>query len=131
MPSQPSMPFGRTEASPEDEDASLVARIVAAYRLAIATPLGSPDSFWLTIFSDLKREIHDALLSDDPRVIQALLRDPSRSDLLYGFDNLAKSLLPNPADPPAHASEIYSLLVQLSEAVGGRAARCPEYPLKV
>ena len=131
MPSQLFMPFGRTEASPENEDVSLVTRIVAAYRLAITTPLGSPDSFWLTIFSDLKREIHDALLAEDPRVIQALLRDPSRSDLLYGFDNLAKSLLPAPADSAAHASDIYSLLVQLSEAVGGRAARCPEYPLKV
>src|SRR5262249_44901094 len=131
MPSQLFMPFGRTEASPEKADVSLVVRIVAAYRLAITTPLGPPDSFWLTIFSDLKREIHDALLAEDLRVIQALLRDPSRSDLLYGFDNLARSLLPAPTDSAAHASDIYSLLVQLSEAVGGRAARCPEYPLKV
>ena len=126
----PSMPFGRTEASPKNDDVSLIARLVAAYRLAVRTPLGSLDSLWLTMFSDLKREIHDALLTNDPTVIQGLLRDPSRSDLLYGFDNLAKSLLPAPADPAAHASEIYSLLVHLSEAVGGRAARCPEYPLK-
>jgi hypothetical protein len=43
---------------------------------------------------------------------EALLRDPSRSDFLYGFDNLAKSLLPAPADTGAHASGIYNLLVQ-------------------
>jgi hypothetical protein len=130
MPSQPLTPFGRTEASPDYEDLSLVRRIVAAYRLAVTTPLGSLDSFWLTGFSELKREIHHALLADDQHEIQALLRHPSRSDLLYGFDNLAKSLLPAPADPAGHANEIYSLLVRLSEAVGGRAARCPEYPLK-
>jgi SAM-dependent methyltransferase len=130
MPSQPLIPFGRTEASPDNEELSLVRRIVAAYRLAVTTPLGSLDSFWLTSFSELKREIHHVLLADDQHEIQALLRHPSRSDLLYGFDNLAKSLLPAPTDPAGHANEIYSLLVELSEAVGGRAARCPEYPLK-
>jgi SAM-dependent methyltransferase len=125
------MPFATTEAPPNIEDLSLVRRIIAAYRLALTSSLGSLDSFWLTNFFELKREVHEALLGDDDRAVQTLLRDPSQSDLLYGFDNLAKTLLPLRPEPVRHSAEMYDLLVKLSEAVGGRAARCPEYPLNV
>jgi hypothetical protein len=148
------MPLGRSTALPPADDLALTRRIIAAYRAAVLTPLDisepltrriiagcraffisplnfcllSPLSFlksaWLNEFAELKRDVHDALMGDDEAAVRALLRDPGRTDLFYGFENLTRSIAPSHVDeeifPRADKEQtiegMFELLSRLCEA---------------
>jgi hypothetical protein len=116
-----------TAMSPSD-DAKLVARVVAAYRAASATALGSKNSFWLQSFSDFKRPIHDALMSRDAEAaVAATLRDPGSNMLFYGFDNLTCRTAPSPSTEIGHHRiPVYDDLLRLAEAIGVQRLDNPE-----
>ena len=83
--------------------------------------------FWDNEFFDVKRSIHIALVSGDLEVVQCLLRDPGKTDLFYGFDNLTRTLMPNPqVEDRVHGIGMYQDLLQLSEALGARRLWNPE-----
>lgn len=109
--------------SVEDDHGALVERIIAAYEQSVGVTQQS-DSFWDNAFFNLKRDVHDALMAKDRRVLAEMLRDPGRTDLFYGFENLARSL--------AHWADyggrnVHLDLMLLSEAMGVERSRNPEY----
>jgi hypothetical protein len=106
-----------------EDDGALVERIIAAYQTSVGVTQRS-DSFWDNAFFNRKREIHDALVAKDRPVLTEMLRDPGRTDLFYGFENLARSVAPgaNYGGRDAHRD-----LMVLSEAVGAARCRSPEY----
>ena len=109
--------------SVEDDHGALVERIIAAYEQSVGVTQQS-DSFWDNAFFNRKREIHDALMAKDRLVLAEMLRDPGRTDLFYGFENLARSL--------AHGANyggrnVHLDLMLLSEALGVERSRNPEY----
>jgi hypothetical protein len=110
-----------------DDDRELVARLIAAYRAALETRTCAPGLFWEGWFFDIKRDVHDALIAGDVSAVQALLRDPGKTDLFYGFDNLCRSI-PSRDTGVEHGAEIYSDLILLSEAVGARRLWNPAMP---
>jgi hypothetical protein len=111
------------------DDTTLVQRIIAAYQASIRTEMGSPGSFWFAALADVKRPIHDALIAGDIPSLQAMLRDPKSTDLFYGFDNLAKSLLGSNAEH-ASSTHAYAQLLRLCDAIGARRIHNPEQPDK-
>lgn len=121
----PATPSGRTANPTGVDDAEIVKRIIAAYQASLPTPASAP-GFWDSQFFDLKRPIHDALVAGDFDTVQSLLRDPARTDLFYGFDNLARTLLSNATtEERVHGIGMYQELLQLSEALGARRLWLP------
>ncbi len=117
--------------TPIDDD-SLAARVVAAYKFSAAR-YESSESFWDTSFADLKSDVHGALINGDLERVQHILRDPGSTDLFYGFDNLARSLLPSePYFTPEDrtGAVVYRDLLMLCEAIGIRALWNPENPVE-
>jgi hypothetical protein len=127
MTELPAAPHAVTGAPPAGEDAALCARIITAYRLAVAGADAPTSSFWDHDFAARKADIHAALLADDPAAAMAMLRDPGRTDLCYGFDNLARGISPS----GDHGRVVYLCLLSLSEAIGARPAWNPEHPMPV
>ena len=122
----PAVPSGCTAAPTGVDDTGLVTRIIAAYQASIALPAGDA-GFWDNEFFDLKRPVHEALISGDLDTVQRLLRDPSKTDLFYGFDNLSRVVLPGwTAADPGHGIVNYQDLLLLSEALGARRLWNPE-----
>jgi hypothetical protein len=109
------------------DDASLITRIIAAYRTASATALGDQGSVWL---SSTKYSIHDALMSREAgTVVAPMLRDPGSNMLFYGFDNLSSGTRdPNAILDNTHHVRVYDDLLRLSEAVGTQRLEYPEGP---
>jgi hypothetical protein len=112
-----------------DEEASLVRRVIRAYKAAATLKLGAPDPLWLTSFAALKRPIHDAIMLNDVAKLATLLHDPAKTDLHYGFDNLSKTLLEHPTDRSGHEVAIAGELHVLCDALGARRQRNPEWPV--
>jgi hypothetical protein len=118
----PTVSFGHSQPDNRPDDAALVDRIRSAYKLAVAASPAPTDSFWEQSYFALKRDVHDAILARDPSIARDMLRDPSKSDLLYGFENLAKSILHwQPDGTPSYLD-----LVTLSQAIGARRQWNPE-----
>jgi hypothetical protein len=101
------------------DDSDLVRRIVAAYRAATQTDLGSLESFWFTSHADPKRPVHDALMREDHEEITRILRAPGLSALFYGFETLVTSGM-YPSDPTDFwdYEAPYDTLRCLAEALG-------------
>jgi len=104
------------------DDAKIVERIIAAYKLALSAAGPASSSIWEQSFFHLKRDIHEALVQSDPVAVRDLLRDPRKSDLLHGFENLARSLR-------SHGPGLlaYLDLLLLSIAIGAHRLWNPEY----
>ena len=134
VPAPSEIPFAPTAVSaapkPTDDD-SFVARVIAAYQFSFAGYEGS-ESFWDTSFADLKADVHDALISGDLDRVRHILGDPGGTDLFYGFDNLARSLIPNgryvPIPGDQNGALIYRELLMLCQAIGVLPLRNPENP---
>jgi hypothetical protein len=74
-------------------DASFLARVRRAYRQALATD-SRTRGMWGTI--DARRaDVHAALLADSDDSLREIFRDPVRTDLYYGVDNLCRGVLGN------------------------------------
>src|SRR5258708_6259833 len=117
-----------TEQSPAD-DASLVSRIMASYRAACATEIGDKDSFWQTEFARIKRPDHEILFGGNHAAVTSLLRDPARSRLFLGFDELYDHSGIDDhgiAHVISHHRWIYDALLRVAEAIGARRLNYPE-----
>jgi hypothetical protein len=109
--------------SASDDHGALVERIIAAYERSVGVTHQS-DSFWDNAFFKLKRDVHEALMAKDRHVLAEMLRDPGRTDLFYGFENLARSVAPG----AGHGGrDVHLDLMLLSEAMGVERIRTPEY----
>lgn len=111
------------------EDDALVARIVAAYRLAAATDVGDESSGWVTSIGKLKGKCHATLVSGTIDEQKMFLRNPGNSVLHYGFDEqydhtgLEDHSLTQLASSP---DWLYDLLRRLGEAMGTIRLEYPE-----
>jgi hypothetical protein len=122
---------GRTSVTrvvPIFDDAALIERIIRAYQAANTTALGAPDSFWLQTIADMKRPIHDILMSGDAHAAERELRNPAENMLFYGFDSLMRERThAHDADWEDWARQwTYDNLLRLTEAVGVRRIEYPE-----
>jgi hypothetical protein len=124
MADLPDAPHAVTGTPPGADDEELCGRIIAAYRLAVAGADAPTSSFWDNDFAARKADIHGALLADDPAAAVLMLRDPGKTDLCYGFDNLARGISPT----GDHGALVYLVLLSLSEAIGARPLWNPEHP---
>lgn len=106
------------------DDQSIVKRIVNSYQLAIVEQEDLGNSMWKVIFNQYHAKIHPIFKDGDLVAAGAILRDPGSSDLFWGIDNLAVSLLtPLTTDYPAHCLDI---LVRFAEAIGAVRIENPE-----
>ena len=106
------------------DDGRLIDRLSASYRQRAEAPTG----MWGDFFRDLHGDIHNAILGSDRGRIEAILRNPVSSDLLYGFDYTARSFRrggPRIEDRHDPALTLDGLLC-LAEAVGARSLENPE-----
>jgi hypothetical protein len=100
------------------DDAHLIDRLTASYRLRAETPSG----MWRDFFQDLHGDIHGAILRNDRSRIEEVLRNPVSSDLMYGFDFLVRSYrraggrIEDRHDPALTLDS----LICLAEALGAR-----------
>jgi hypothetical protein len=101
----PATPFAKTSASRTVGDAFeavLTKRIIAAYLASIKTRPSAEGSFWDSTIFDMRRDIHEALISENASAVQGVLCDPGKTDLCYGFDIPARS------NPPLAPDEEYA-----------------------
>ena len=124
---------GTPAITPEPEaaidDAALVHRIIESFHAAVATPMGSPDSFWLSSYADMKRPLTDLIATRDVEGVTAQLRNPVTSPLFYGFDRLNSIDTPKfEEEGPWLASWTFDNLVRVAEAVGALPVHYPEAP---
>lgn len=98
-----------------------LARIKAAYRLSVDADDTSGDSMWKRI-NARKRDIHEALMGDDPE-LGRILAHPAASSLYLGVDSLT-------LDQSRTISNglVLNCLVRLAEAVGARRVWNVEAP---
>ncbi|MBI3258651.1 MAG: putative sugar O-methyltransferase [Ignavibacteriae bacterium] len=115
----------------EVNDASLVKRVVSAYQLSNRKHLGN--SMWQLFFDQRHKEIHQAFNNEQLDLDQTtfLLRNPGASDLFWGIDNLAKSILSLPQITSSKAMvdcsvQCLDALVRFGEAIGAIKLNNPE-----
>jgi hypothetical protein len=120
---------GLVGASEQINDRELVDRIVRAYQRSIANDLDSRGSEWIAVPDEKKRPIHEAMMAGDIAVVQGLLRDPARTELFYGFDNLHAGLWVGPDSKTVFAVQVHELLVRLGQAIGVYRLPNTEIPL--
>jgi len=99
---------------------SLISRIKNSYRLALSRSSTPEASAIWSMIGAKQTEIHQALMSDDDRLLMDLLADPQSTNLYYGVDNLAKDVMDAIGDGWKGAydgtkAEIDNLLVALGE----------------
>jgi hypothetical protein len=121
----PPTPFGRTEALADVDDGELVTRIVAAYQASTAISPKPSQSLWETI-GEKKDDVHEALARGQIEEAQRLLRDPEKTDLFYGFENLARSINIEGPGRESYSVLIYQHLLFLAEATGVKRRWNPE-----
>lgn len=107
------------------DDQQLVRRIEAAYSLACLHPVLGDGGFWLAEYAALKQYEHERLIARDAG---AVLRDPARSNLFYGFDALVKLPGGKPKTAEQEAWMTYDALLQLASALGESRLHNPEAP---
>jgi hypothetical protein len=113
----PPTPFGRTEALADVDDLELVSRIVAAYQASTAISPKPSQSMW-EVIAEKKGDVQEALARGEIEEVQRLLREPGKTDLFYGFENLARSLNTEGPGLEPHSVMIYQDLLFLAEATG-------------
>jgi hypothetical protein len=124
-----STPTGETQSLESAvDDTKIIERIIAAYKLAIAAAAPPSDLFWEQSYVDLKRDVHEALVERDHATVRDLLRDPRKTDLLYGFENLARSLMRRKdRNGLERGLSAYFDLLLLSVVIGAHRLWNPEY----
>ncbi len=111
------------------DDRALVRRIINSYQAAHSTPVGEPNSFWLTEFARTKQADHEILSSGNEKAVTRLLRSPAESRLFVGFDELhdhgglQEHGISNVISEPAW---IYDGLLRTAEAIGAQRLAYPE-----
>jgi hypothetical protein len=80
-------------------DSKFLDRVRRVYRRLVSAETGNRGGHW-TKFNAIQRNVHDALLSDQPDDLRRIFADPLSSDLFYGVDNLSASILGKSFDDP-------------------------------
>lgn len=106
------------------DKSQLIDRLVRSYQRRTNE---IPTSQWAEIFLDRHGDIHSALMGNDRAIIKDILQNPVKSDIMFGFDNMAKSLRKVNRIECAHAPKLtLDALICLAEAIGARALENPE-----
>lgn len=140
MPEGVAPPLVRSEAEGSYQDIGLVERVAASYKKASTEFRASGDGWWDTALFDIKRDVHNALVSNDTNAAASVLRNPAASTFFWGFDAISSSPAGEPEphelvlrrlNKSIHWHDLYALwlcdgLLSLAEAVGGRRASYPE-----
>lgn len=117
-----SPPYGITSSRCDNiQDAELVGRLLAAYRLARTEHAGCGNSMWQSFFNDKQTRLDEAFLAGPADEATRLLRDPASSDHFYGFDNLCTTLLPPALQPSVQQGAALACLaglIRVAEALG-------------
>lgn len=101
-------------------------RVRRAYRLSAPEAAISPESVWKGIAA-LNRPVHDALMATDNNLLRGIFADPVSSDLFYGMDTIALSLVGRSPEKFAFLVEaMRGCLLLLAEAIGIRRWLPPE-----
>jgi len=79
---------GETAETPRIQDGDLVRRIMVAYRQAVSSDTNLGNSMWNTFSQTYLQDIHKTFLGTDVEAAIAILRNPAKGNLFYGFDNL-------------------------------------------
>ena len=111
---------GCTGPAPAD-DSGIVERAVKAYNLAAKEQSSGSGSMWEGFFQQKVSAIHRVFRQEDFGAAAAILRDPSSSDLFFGFDSLglvSRATFEDPGARQLHAAECLGGLVRLAEAIG-------------
>jgi len=104
------------------DDTRLIHRLVASYRLRAESPTGA----WSETVHR-HADIHAAMSGNDHSRIQEILRNPATSDLMYGFENNARSLHRSRRLEDIHEPGLtLDALICLAEAIAARPADNPE-----
>lgn len=118
----------RTAGSTGDDN-RLIDRLITAYQRSAANAATLGDSMWQAFFNNLHQPIHEAIVGGRRDYVASVLRDPGSSDLFFGFDSLARSLL-GPGGMRVEDMHQHELsldgLATLAEAVGARRVENPE-----
>lgn len=96
-------------------------RVRCSYRLSLRTDAVPNDSMWAQIGA-LQTSVHEALLAPDNERLRAAFVDPSTTDLYYGVDNFARSIV----EPLATRSDFDELITGTGEDVRRSILRLSE-----
>jgi hypothetical protein len=104
---------------------SFLDRVRRSYGLSLQ-PEAAADGQWVRI-DELRTSVHEALLAPDVAPLRAIFANPAVSDLNYGFDAMARTLLAPLTTQEAHAAAIKAQaersrlqIVRLAETLGLR-----------
>lgn len=140
-------PAGLSESATSEgtqvDDASLIRRVMTAYRKANADFVRS-ESFWDNSILKLNRDVHDALMGKDETLAASKLQNPGSNSHFWGFDSIAiaptgktephQDLLEN-LNTSGNWREQFNLwnqdkLITLADAIGARKLNNLESPRK-
>jgi hypothetical protein len=108
-------------------DIALTGKIAEAYKKCVCAKNSEGDGQWLHLIQR-RQDIHAALIGNDMQKLSKMLADPQSNELLYGFDEVAKSLEAIvQSNKQGHINLVYEMLVRLSETVGIERMENPEY----
>ncbi len=109
------------------EDINLVSRIISAYKVAQKHHLGN--TLWQMFYDQKLKSIHDIFQSENLKSATDILSNPHKTDLFYGFDNLAYSILPSQVTDEgltATAAMCLDCLWRFGESIGAIRLDNPE-----
>src|SRR5215467_14347762 len=70
----------------------LISRVKRSYRLALELNRAPAGPVWSPI-NDMRADVHQALLAESNEPLRKVFSDPASTDLFYGVDNMAKSVI--------------------------------------
>ncbi|MBS0271289.1 MAG: putative sugar O-methyltransferase [Proteobacteria bacterium] len=111
------------------KEQALARRIFAFYRSTLGLMLGEAENMWLKAIFEKKPAVHHAIIEGREEDLVALLNDPMRSNLFYGFadpDEPSTSSLYIEDPTELRAATVFTLLQKLAAVVGVRRSMNPE-----
>ena len=88
----------------------LISRVKRSYRLALELNRAPTGPVWSPI-NDMRADVHQALLAESNEPLRKIFSDPASTDLFYGVDNMAKSVI-----DPAKLDELRNGLSALGKS---------------
>jgi hypothetical protein len=108
--------------NPEERNDFLIAkRLLGFYQRSAKESENRGNSMWQAFFNERHLKLHQIFMQGDVNEAIKIFRNPASTDLLWGIDNLTKTLLPlfvSPEFTYRHALLCLDGLVRFGEAVG-------------
>lgn len=103
----------------QTDDLMLVKRIINAYQHAGKSSQHRGNSMWQLFFDQRHTDIHSIFINGNVNAAADILRNPHKSDLFYGFDNLCRSILGQFASLDVkNRKESLDSVLQIAEMIG-------------